>query len=67
MTELKIVTDYINQKYCFGDREADLGQTAADICEFWQEDGVWHIDDHQLDGIEIIKIVEGRVVQMEAA
>jgi len=65
MNQKQIIIDYINQNYCFGDMEAELGQTAAEICEFWEEDGLWHIDDHQLNGIEVVKVVEGKVVQVE--
>ena len=61
-SEKQIVTEYINANYCFGDREAEEGKTAAEICEFWEEDGLWHIDDHQMDGIEVVKVVEGKVV-----
>ena len=65
MNQKQIIIDYINQNYCFGDMEAELGKTVAEICEFWKEDGVWHIDDHQLNGIEVVKVVEGKVVQVE--
>jgi hypothetical protein len=65
MNQKQIIIDYINQNYCFGDMEAESGQTAAEICEFWEEDGLWHIDDHQLNGIEVVKVVEGKVVQVE--
>jgi len=65
MNQKQIIIDYINQNYCFGDMEAELGKTAAEICEFWEEDGLWHIDDHQLDGIEVVKVVKGKVVQVE--
>jgi len=65
MNQKQIIIDYINANYCFGDMEAELGQTAAEICEFWEEDGLWHIDDHQLNGIEVVKVVKGKVVQVE--
>jgi len=65
MNQKQIIIDYINQNYCFGDMEVELGKTAAEICEFWKEDGVWHIDDHQLAGIELVKVVNGKVVQVE--
>ena len=65
MNQKQIIIDYINQNYCFGDMEAELGKTASEICEFWEEDGLWHIDDHQLNGIEVVKVVEGKVVQVE--
>jgi hypothetical protein len=65
MNQKQIIIDYINQNYCFGDMEAESGQTAAEICEFWEEDGLWRIDDHQLNGIEVVKVVEGKVVQVE--
>lgn len=61
----QIIIDYINQNYCFGDMEAESGKTAAEICDFWEEDGVWHIDDHQAAGIEVVKVVDGKVVQLE--
>ena len=62
--EKQIVTEYINKHYCFGDRVYREGLTAAEICEFWKEDGVWHIDDHQLAGIELVKVVDGKVVSL---
>ena len=65
MNQKQIIIDYINANFCFGDREAEEGKTAAEICEFWEEDGLWHIDDHQLNGIEVVKVVEGKVVQVE--
>ena len=65
MNQKQIIIDYINQNYCFGDMEAELEKTAAEICEFWEEDGLWHIDDHQLNGIEVVKVVEGKVFQVE--
>ena len=65
MSQKQIVIDYINASYCFGDLEAESGQTAAEICDFWEEGGVWHIDDHQLDGIELVRIVNGNIVSVE--
>jgi len=62
MNQKQIIINYINANYCFGDMEAELGQTAAEICEFWQHNGWWYIDDHQLDGIEVVKVVEDKVV-----
>lgn len=70
MNQKQIIIEYINQNYCFGDMEAELRQTAAEICEFWQQNGWWYIDDHQLDGIEVVKVVEEKVVysyRVEAA
>jgi hypothetical protein len=65
MTEKEIVTNYINANYSFGDQEAEWGKTAAEICEFWKEKGVWHIDDHQLDGIRIVKVVNNNIQIVE--
>tara|TARA_Y100001973_G_scaffold102280_1_gene167002 strand:+ start:792 stop:1013 length:222 start_codon:yes stop_codon:yes gene_type:complete len=65
MNQKQIVTEYINKHYCFGDREYHEGTTAAEICNFWEQDGVWHIDDHQLAGIERVKVIDGKVVSLE--
>lgn len=65
MSQKQIIIDYINQNYCFGDLEAELGKTAAEICEFWKKDGVWHIDDHQLSGVQVVKVIDGKVVSVE--
>ena len=64
MNQKQIITDYINQNFCFGDREAEEGKTAAEICEFWEQDGVWYIDDHQQDGIVTVKVVSGNVLDV---
>lgn len=63
-TDREIVESYINEHYCFGDLEAELGKTAAEICEFYECNGKWYINDHQDSGIEVVKVVDYRVVKI---
>ena len=62
-SEEEVLVDYINNHYCFGDEEAVLGKTAAEIVDYWTEDGLWYIDDHQLDGIEVLKIFNNGTIE----
>jgi len=63
INEEEVLVDYINNHYCFGDRETELGKTAAEIVDYWTEDGLWYIDDHQLDGIEVLKIFNNGTIE----
>ena len=62
-TEEEVLIEYINEHYCFGDREADEGKTAAEIVDYWTEDGIWYIDDHQLDDIEVVRVFNNGTVE----
>ena len=59
----EVLIEYINENYCFGDREADEGKTAAELVDYWNEDGIWYIDDHQLDGIEVVRVFNNGTVE----
>lgn len=62
-TEGDVIIEYINEHYCFGDREADEDKTPAEIVDYWKEDGLWYIDDHQLDGIEVVRVFNNGTVE----
>lgn len=62
--ERQQIARYIDRNYCFGD--SSPGQLPSRICGYWKLGENWHIDDHQLGGIEIVQVKNNKVISRGA-